>query len=79
VLSYDLLSNEPHDATNNVVKNDIAKSCDDLIVASIGQCSSCKGKQVVEFDNYDDYIKIKNENRKLNKDLERQQPQAQLS
>jgi len=61
VLSHELLSNEPHDATNNIVKIDIATSCDDLIVESIEQGSSSKGKKVVESDNYDDYVKLKNE------------------
>ena len=70
-LSHELLSNEPHDATNNVVKIDIATSCDDLIVESIEQGSSSKGKKVVESDNYDDYVKLKNENEKLKKDLEK--------
>jgi hypothetical protein len=37
VLSYDLLFNETLDATNNVVKVGIAKSCDDLVVESIEQ------------------------------------------
>ena len=71
VVSHELLSNEPHDATNHVVKIDIATSCDDLIVESIEQRSSSKGKQVVESDNYDEYVKIKNENEKLKKDLEK--------
>jgi hypothetical protein len=71
VLSHDLLSNEPHDATNNVVKIDITTSCDDLIVESIEQGSSSKGKKVVESNNYDDYIKLKNKNEKLKKDLEK--------
>ena len=71
VLSHELLSNEPHDATNNVVKIDIATLCDDLIVESIEQGSSSKGKKVVESDNYDDYVKLKNENEKLKKDLEK--------
>ena len=64
------LSNEPHDATNDVVKIDIATSCDDLIVESIEQGSSGKGKQVVETDNYDEYVKLKHDNEKLKKDLE---------
>jgi galactitol-specific phosphotransferase system IIB component len=42
-----------------------------LIVESIEQGSSSKGKKVVESDNYDDYIKLKNENKKLKKDLEK--------
>jgi regulator of replication initiation timing len=71
VLSHELLSNEPYDATNNVVKIDIATLCDDLIVESIEQGSSSKAKEVVESDNYDDYIKLKNENKKLKKDLEK--------
>ena len=57
VVSHELLSNEPHDATNNVVNVDIATSCDDLIIESIVQGSSSKGKKVVESDNYDDYVK----------------------
>ena len=61
VISHEFLSNEPHDATNHVVKIDIATSCDDLIIESIEQGSSSKGKQVVESDN---------ENEKLKKDLE---------
>jgi regulator of replication initiation timing len=71
VISHEVLSNESHDATNNVVMIDIATSCDDLIVESIEQGSSRKGKKVVESDNYDDYIKLKNENEKLKKDLEK--------
>ena len=71
VLSHEFLSNEPHDAINNVVKIDIATSCDDLIVESIEQGSSNKGKKVVESDNYDEYVKLKNENEKLKKDLEK--------
>jgi hypothetical protein len=71
VLSHELLSNEPHEATNNVVKIDIATSCDDLIIESIEQGSSSKGKEVVKSDNYNDYIKLKNENEKLKKDLEK--------
>ena len=70
VISHEFLSNEPHDATNHVVKIDIATSCDDLIIESIEQGSSSKGKQVVESDNYDEYVKIKIENEKLKKDLE---------
>ena len=71
VLSHEYLSNEPYDATNQVVKIDIDTSCDDLIVESIEQGSSSKGKKLVESDNYDDYIKVKNENEKLKKDLEK--------
>ena len=41
-----------------------------MIIESIEQGSSSKGKQVVESDNYDEYVKIKNENEKLKKDLE---------
>ena len=76
-LFHEFLSNEPHDATNNV-KIDIATSCDDLIVESIEQGSSSKGKKVVESNNYDDYVKLKNENEKLKKDLENYQPSTQL-
>ncbi|XP_066361321.1 SWI5-dependent HO expression protein 3-like [Miscanthus floridulus] len=71
VISHEYLSNETHDATNNVVKIDIATSCDDLIDESIEQGSSSKGKKIVVANHYDDYIKIKNENEKLNKDLEK--------
>ena len=45
VVSHELLSNEPHDATNNVVKIDIATSCDDLIVESIEQGSNSKRQE----------------------------------
>jgi predicted nuclease with TOPRIM domain len=38
-------SHEPCDATNNVVKIDIATSCDDLIVESIEQDSSAKARK----------------------------------
>ncbi|XP_066365130.1 sporulation-specific protein 15-like [Miscanthus floridulus] len=69
VLSHEFLSNEPHHATNNVVKIDISTSCDDLIVESIEQGSSSKGKQVIVANHYD-YVKIKNENENLKKDLE---------
>ncbi|XP_066365047.1 nuclear matrix constituent protein 1-like [Miscanthus floridulus] len=72
VIANEFLSNEPHDATNHVVKIDIATSCDDLIDENIEQGSSSKGKQVVVADHYDDYIKIKSENEKLKKDLEKQ-------
>jgi hypothetical protein len=65
------LSLESHDATNHVVKIDIATSCEDLIVESIEQSSSSKGKKVVESDNFNDYAKLKNENEKLKKDLEK--------
>jgi hypothetical protein len=65
------LSLESHDATNHVVKIDIATSCDDLIVHSIEQDSSSKGKKVVESHNFDDYAKLKNKNEKLKKDLEK--------
>ena len=47
VIAQEFLSNEPHDATNDVVKIDIATSCDNLIIESIEQSSSSKGKQVV--------------------------------
>jgi hypothetical protein len=42
------LSLETHDATNQVVKIDIATSCDDLIIESIEQGSSGEDKKVVE-------------------------------
>ena len=70
VIAQEFLSNEPHDATNDIVKIDIATSCDDLIVESIEQGASSKGKQVVETDNYDEYVKLKHDNEKLKKDLE---------
>jgi hypothetical protein len=59
------LSLETPDATNQVVKIDIAISCDDLIIESIEQGSSGKGKKVVESENYDDYVKLKRENEML--------------
>ena len=68
--NIEYLSNERHDATNNVVKIDIATSYNDLIIESIEQSSSSKGKQVVESNNYDEYVKLKNDNEKLKKDLE---------
>ncbi|XP_066385251.1 uncharacterized protein [Miscanthus floridulus] len=71
IVSHESLSNEPHDATNHVVKIDIATSCDDLIVESIEQGSSDKGKKVVETNNYNEYVKLKHENEKLKKDLEK--------
>ena len=70
VIAQEFLSNEPHDATNDVVKIGIATSCDDLIIESIEQGSSGKDKQVVETDNYDEYVKLKHDNEKLKKDLE---------
>ena len=70
IIAQEFLSNEPHDATNDVVKIDIATSCDDLIIESIEQSSSSKGKQVVEADDYDEFVKLKNDNEKLKKDLE---------
>ena len=54
VIAQEFLSNEPHDATNNVVRIDIATSCDDLIIESIEQISSSKGEQVVEADDDDE-------------------------
>ena len=39
VIAQEFLPNEPHDATNHVVKIDIATSCDDLIIESIEQGS----------------------------------------
>jgi hypothetical protein len=71
VVANELSSYEPHNATNHIVKIDIATSYDDLIVESIEQGSSSKGKKVVESDNYDDYAKLKSENEKLKKDLEK--------
>ena len=65
VIAQEYLSNEPYDATNNIVKIDIATSCDDLIVESIEQGSSSKDKKVVESDNYDDYVKLKKNLEKL--------------
>ena len=71
VIAQEFLSNEPHNATNHVVKIDIATSGDDLIIESIDQGYSGKGKQVVESDDYDEYVKIKNENEKVKKDFEK--------
>ena len=42
-----------------------------MIIESIEQGSSSKGKKVFESNNYDEYVKIKNENEKLKKDLEK--------
>jgi hypothetical protein len=42
-----------------------------LIVKSVEQGSSSKGKKLVESYNYDDYIKLKNENEKIKKNLEK--------
>ena len=41
--------------------DDIATSCDDMIIESIEQSSSSKGKQVVEADDYDEFVKLKND------------------
>ncbi|XP_066320546.1 uncharacterized protein [Miscanthus floridulus] len=71
VIADEYLYNEPHDATNLVAKIDIATSYDDLIDEYVEQGSSGKGKQVVVAEHYDDYVKIKNENEKLKKDLEK--------
>jgi len=78
-LAYDLTINETHVATNHVAKLDVATSCDDLLVESIGKCGSCKGKNVVVAESHDDTIKIKQDNEKikcenvkLKKDLEEQ-------
>jgi len=64
-LAYDLAINEPHVATNHVSKLDVATSCDDLLVESIGKCGSCKSKNMVVAESYDDTIKIKKENEKI--------------
>jgi predicted nuclease with TOPRIM domain len=69
-MAYELLFETHDDATNHVVKIDIATSCDDLIDESVEQSSSSKGKKVVVADHYDDYAKIKSENEQLKKDLE---------
>jgi hypothetical protein len=53
------LALETHDATNQVVKIDIATSCDNLIIENFEQGSSGKGKSVVEANNYDEYVKLK--------------------
>jgi FtsZ-binding cell division protein ZapB len=71
VVANELSSYEPHDVTNHVVKIDIATSYDNLIMESIEQGSSSKGKKVVESDNYDNYANLKSENEKLKKDLEK--------
>ena len=49
----------------------MATSCDDLMFESIEQGSCSKGKQVVVTKSYEDYVKIKNENEKLKKDIEK--------
>jgi hypothetical protein len=59
------LALETHDATNQVVKIDIDTSCDDLIIENFEQGSSGKGKNMIESDNYDDYVKLKSENEML--------------
>ena len=41
-----------------------------MTIESIEQGSSSKGKQVVEADDYDEFVKVKNDNKKLKKDLE---------
>ena len=41
-----------------------------MIIESIEQSSSSKGKQVVEADDYDEFVKLKNDNEKLKKNLE---------
>jgi len=71
VIANEYLYNLPHDANNLVAKIDIATSYDDLIDEYVEQGSSGKGKQVVVAKHYDDYVKIKNENEKLKKDLEK--------
>ena len=48
----------------------VLQSCDDLIIESTEQSSSSKGKQVVEANDYDEFVKLKNDNKKLKKDLE---------
>ena len=55
VIAQEFLPNEPHDATNHVVKINIATSCDDLIDESIEQGSSGKGTQVVECNDYEEH------------------------
>jgi hypothetical protein len=42
-----------------------------LIVESIEQGFNSKDKQVIEFDNYDDYVKLKSENEKRKKVIEK--------
>jgi len=64
-LAYDLAINEPRDPTNHVAKLDVATSCGDLFVESIGKCGSCKGKNVVVAESYDDTTKIKEEYEKI--------------
>jgi len=71
LVGNELFSNEPHDATNQVVKIDITTSCDDLIIESIEQGFSSKGKKVVDSKSYDDYAKLKSGNEKLKKYLEK--------
>ncbi|XP_066365617.1 E3 ubiquitin-protein ligase BRE1-like [Miscanthus floridulus] len=69
LIANEYLVDEPHVAINPIAKIDVATSCDDLMVEFIEQESSCKGKQVVVANHYDDYVKIKNENEKLKLDL----------
>jgi len=71
-IAYDLAINETHDATNHVAKLDVATSRGDLLVESTSKCVGCKGKNVVVAESYEDTIKIKEENAKLNKELQEQ-------
>ena len=50
VIAQEFLPNEPHDATNHVVKIDIATSCDDLIDESIEQ-GSCDAHYMLRKDS----------------------------
>ena len=60
-IAYDLAINETHVATNNVVKLDVATSCDEFLVESTSKCVCCKGKKVVVAESYEYPIKIKEE------------------
>ena len=78
VLSHELLFNEPRDATNNIVKIDIATSCDDLIVESIEQGSSSKGKKVVEANTMMSMSSSRMRMKSSRKILKSYQPPTQL-
>jgi len=76
-LAYDLAISETYVTTNHVAKLDVATSYDGLLVESISKGVSCKGKNVVVAESYEDTImtneenaKIKCENDKLKKELQ---------
>jgi DNA repair ATPase RecN len=78
VVANELLSYEPHDATNHVVKIDIATSYDDLIVESIEQGSSSKGKKWLSPITMMIMLSLRVKIRNLRKILRRPQPPTPL-